>query len=133
MPLLIETCHFLLTGSRASIANIIRLFAIFKLQRSKDALCTLKSHGLHFLFLPLMNLTVDAAPVFTWSTVEVSIGLVVAGVIELGPLMAKLGFQGFDYCSTFVRTGDDDTVQLNKILSMDKSTQYVYKISGPLR
>lgn len=31
-----------------------------------------------------------------WSAVEVSIGIVIAGLIELGPLAAKLGLKGFE-------------------------------------
>lgn len=33
---------------------------------------------------------------FTWSAVEVSIGIVIAGLIELGPLAAKYGIKGFE-------------------------------------
>ncbi|KAG4443926.1 hypothetical protein IFR05_000566 [Cadophora sp. M221] len=98
-------------GIFATIANLIRLFAIFKLQKSKDQLF-------------------DAAPVFTWSAVEVSIGLVVAGLLELGPLMAKYGAKGFDHYSRFATLGDDDTVKLQTIQSMDKSG---ITISGPMR
>ncbi|PVH86548.1 hypothetical protein DL98DRAFT_567408 [Cadophora sp. DSE1049] len=98
-------------GILATIANIIRLFAIFKLQKSTDQLF-------------------DAAPVFTWSAVEVSIGLIVAGLLELGPLMAKYGAKGFDHYSRFATLGDDDTVKLQTIQSMDKSG---ITISGPMR
>ncbi|KAL2075933.1 hypothetical protein VTL71DRAFT_876 [Oculimacula yallundae] len=98
-------------GIFATIANLIRLFAIFKLQKSKDQLF-------------------DAAPVFTWSAVEVSIGLIVAGLLELGPLMAKYGAKGFDSYSRFGTLGDDDTVKLQTIQSMDKSSVV---ISGPMR
>ncbi|KAF6798824.1 hypothetical protein CSOJ01_12621 [Colletotrichum sojae] len=64
-------------GILATIANIIRLVALVKLKGSSDQLA-------------------DAAPVFTWSAVEVSIGIVIAGLIELGPLAAKYGVKGFE-------------------------------------
>lgn len=83
--------------------------------------------------LPYFSLTrnpVDAAPVFTWSAVEVSIGLIVAGLLELGPLMARYGAKGFDHYSRFATLGDDDTVKLQTIQSMDKSG---ITISGPMR
>ncbi|TQN67046.1 hypothetical protein CSHISOI_08396 [Colletotrichum shisoi] len=64
-------------GIFATIANIIRLVALVKLKNSNDQL-------------------LDAAPVFMWSAVEVSIGIVIAGLIELGPLAAKLGLKGFE-------------------------------------
>ncbi|OHW92348.1 hypothetical protein CSPAE12_09071 [Colletotrichum incanum] len=61
----------------ATIANIIRLVALVKLKGSTDQL-------------------LDAAPVFTWSAIEVSIGIIIAGLIELGPLAAKYGIRGFE-------------------------------------
>jgi hypothetical protein len=39
---------------------------------------------------------VDAAPVFLWSAVEVSIGISVAGILELRPLMQRYRVQGFE-------------------------------------
>ncbi|PBP24267.1 P-type ATPase [Diplocarpon rosae] len=90
-------------GIAATIANIIRLFAIFKLQKSKDQLY-------------------DAAPVFTWSAVEVSIGIIIAGLIEMGPLMAKWGFPGFESYNRFASLGDEDTVKLQRMQSMDKTS-----------
>ncbi|CAL3972264.1 hypothetical protein PZA11_004573 [Diplocarpon coronariae] len=98
-------------GIAATIANIIRLFAIFKLQNSKDQLY-------------------DAAPVFTWSAVEVSIGIIIAGLIEMGPLMAKWGFPGFDSYNRFASLGDEDTVKLQRMQSMDKTS---IVISNPAR
>ncbi|KAK2005771.1 hypothetical protein LZ32DRAFT_596634 [Colletotrichum eremochloae] len=64
-------------GILATIANIIRLAALVKLTKSQDQLF-------------------DAAPVFTWSAIEVSIGIIIAGLIELGPLAAKYGLKGFE-------------------------------------
>ncbi|CZS99088.1 hypothetical protein WAI453_008381 [Rhynchosporium graminicola] len=98
-------------GIFATIANLIRLAALFKLEKSTDQLF-------------------DAAPVFTWSAVEVSIGLVIAGLLELGPLMAKYNFKGFDDYSHFGHLGDDDTVKLQNIQSIDKPG---LTISGPVR
>ena len=115
-------------SNSATIANLIRLFAIFKLQKSKDQLC--KFRFVPHLSRQLITPPVDAAPVFTWSAVEVSIGLVVAGLLELGPLMAKYGAKGFDHYSRFATLGDDDTVKLQTIQSMDKSG---ITISGPMR
>lgn len=37
-----------------------------------------------------------AAPVFLWSGVEVSIGIMIAGAMECGPLMAAWGVKGFE-------------------------------------
>ncbi|EFQ36797.1 hypothetical protein CGRA01v4_13193 [Colletotrichum graminicola] len=64
-------------GILATIANIIRLVALVKLTSSNDQLY-------------------DAAPVFTWSAIEVSIGIIIAGLIELGPLAAKYRLKGFE-------------------------------------
>ncbi|KAH0438524.1 hypothetical protein CcaCcLH18_03231 [Colletotrichum camelliae] len=64
-------------GILATIANVIRLIALIKLKGSNDQL-------------------LDAAPVFTWSAIEVSIGIIIAGLIELGPLAAKYGIKGFE-------------------------------------
>ncbi|KAK1991494.1 hypothetical protein LX36DRAFT_619147 [Colletotrichum falcatum] len=64
-------------GILATVANIIRLVALVKLTHSHDQLF-------------------DAAPVFTWSAIEVSIGIIIAGLIELGPLAAKYGLKGFE-------------------------------------
>ncbi|KAK2052252.1 hypothetical protein LY76DRAFT_598754 [Colletotrichum caudatum] len=64
-------------GILATIANIIRLVALVKLAHSSDQLF-------------------DAAPVFTWSAIEVSIGIIIAGLIELGPLAAKYKLKGFE-------------------------------------
>ncbi|KAK2036548.1 hypothetical protein LZ31DRAFT_615152 [Colletotrichum somersetense] len=64
-------------GILATIANIIRLVALVKLAHSRDQLF-------------------DAAPVFTWSAIEVSIGIIIAGLIELGPLAAKYRLKGFE-------------------------------------
>ncbi|KAK2030341.1 hypothetical protein LX32DRAFT_586817 [Colletotrichum zoysiae] len=64
-------------GILATIANIIRLVALVKLTHSQDQLF-------------------DAAPVFTWSAIEVSIGIIIAGLIELGPLAAKYRVKGFE-------------------------------------
>ncbi|KAJ5037548.1 uncharacterized protein L3040_007720 [Drepanopeziza brunnea f. sp. 'multigermtubi'] len=96
-------------GIAATIANIIRLFALLKLQKSTDQLY-------------------DAAPVFSWSAVEVSIGLIIAGLIELGPLMARLGFPGFDMYSRFATLGDEDTLKLQQMPSMDKGS---ITVTGP--
>lgn len=52
--------------------------------------------SLPVLRMKLISITVDAAPVFTWSAIEVSIGIIIAGLIELGPLGAKYGVKGFE-------------------------------------
>ncbi|KAL3419515.1 P-type ATPase [Phlyctema vagabunda] len=75
-------------GVLASIANFIRLAALVKLKASND---------------PLF----DAAPVFTWSTVEVSIGICVAGILELGPLMQRYRVKGFESHSSFEDIPED--------------------------
>ena len=62
--------------TRASIANFIRIAALAKLGTYKD---------------PLF----DAADVFLWSFIEVSLGITVAGLLELAPLMQRLRFKGF--------------------------------------
>ncbi|TVY58672.1 hypothetical protein LSUE1_G009458, partial [Lachnellula suecica] len=76
-------------GVLASIANFIRLAALVKLKGSKDQLF-------------------DASPVFAWSIVEVSIGICVAGILELGPLMRRYNVKGFEsYSGQFAKMGDD--------------------------
>ncbi|KAK1977365.1 hypothetical protein LZ30DRAFT_784926 [Colletotrichum cereale] len=78
-------------GILATIANIIRLAALVRLVGSSDQLF-------------------DAAPVFTWSAIEVSIGIIIAGLIELGPLAAKYRIKGFEsYAYT-----DDITIRRTK-------------------
>ncbi|PBP16486.1 P-type ATPase [Diplocarpon rosae] len=120
-------------GIAATIANIIRLFAIFKLQKSKDQLCKPIPIPSTFPFggrkkeesekEPISNnRSDDAAPVFTWSAVEVSIGIIIAGLIEMGPLMAKWGFPGFESYNRFASLGDEDTVKLQRMQSMDKTS-----------
>jgi hypothetical protein len=52
--------------------------------------------------------------VFLWSTVEVSIGISVAGIIELGPLMRRFKVKGFDK-----PVEDRNPIRLQ---DMDKST-----------
>ncbi|GKT52587.1 uncharacterized protein ColSpa_12768 [Colletotrichum spaethianum] len=74
-------------GILATIANIIRLVALVKLKGSSDQL----------------------APVFNWSAIEVSIGIIIAGLIELGPLAAKFGIGGFENYAS-----DDDRYPLTK-------------------
>jgi len=68
------------TSPRASVANFIRIAALAKLGTYKD---------------PLF----DAADVFLWSFIEVSLGITVAGLLELAPLLQRLhvtGFESFD-------------------------------------
>ncbi len=60
-----------------------------------------------------LSSTVDAAPVFLWSAVEVSIGICVAGILEMGPLMRKWNVKGFEDYSVFASLGDDDTKPMN--------------------
>jgi hypothetical protein len=91
--------------SRASIANFIRLASLVKLKTSNDQLF-------------------DAAPVFLWSAVEVSIGISVAGIIELRPLMQRYNVKGFEMNSGQM---EDDSRPIVRLRSMDKST-----ISFPL-
>lgn len=55
---------------------------------------------------------VDAAPVFLWSGVEVSIGICVAGILELGPLMRKWNVKGFEDYSVFASLSDDEAVPI---------------------
>lgn len=86
-------------GVFASIANFIRLAGLLKLKASTDALF-------------------DAAPVFLWSAVEVSIGIMAAGIIELSPLMRRWGVKGFE--DSFDRM-DEDKVPI-RLQSMDKNT-----------
>jgi hypothetical protein len=93
-------------GVLASFANFIRLAALVKLKSSAD---------------PLF----DAAPVFTWSAVEVSIGICVAGIMELGPLMHKYNVKGFEYYATYVVRLEDDEEPL-KLQDMDKQYAVEY-------
>ncbi|PMD37956.1 hypothetical protein L207DRAFT_491555 [Hyaloscypha variabilis F] len=86
-------------GVLASVANFIRLAALVKLKSSDD---------------PLF----DAAPVFLWSALEVSIGISVAGIIELRPLMRKLNVKGFE--DSFDQIDED--MRPIRLQSMDKST-----------
>ncbi|KUJ09215.1 uncharacterized protein LY89DRAFT_280048 [Mollisia scopiformis] len=85
-------------GVAASIANFIRLATLAKLKASTD---------------PLF----DAAPVFLWSAVEVSIGIAVAGILELRPLMRKYNVKGFE--DSFDQI-DEDRIPI-RLQSMDKS------------
>jgi len=71
----------------------------------------------------LTKSTVDAAPVFVWSSIEVSIGICVAGILELGPLMRKFNAKGFEDYADFANLGDDDTVPI-KLQTMDKGSVY---------
>ncbi|PMD61178.1 uncharacterized protein K444DRAFT_527191 [Hyaloscypha bicolor E] len=86
-------------GVLASVANFIRLAALVKLKSSKDQLF-------------------DAAPVFLWSALEVSIGISVAGIIELQPLMRKYKVKGFE--DSFDQIDED--MRPIRLQSMDKST-----------
>ncbi|KAL0936152.1 P-type ATPase [Colletotrichum truncatum] len=91
-------------GILATIANIIRVVALIKLKGSSDQL-------------------LDAAPVFTWSAVEVSIGIIIAGLIELGPLAAKYNVKGFESYAV-----DDDKYPLTK--PIDESTIPEYEMDN---
>lgn len=86
-------------GVLASIANFIRLAALVKLKASTD---------------PLF----DAAPVFLWSGVEVSIGISAAGILELAPLMRRYNVKGFE--GSFDQL-PEDRIPI-RLQSMDKST-----------
>ncbi|RDW85146.1 hypothetical protein BP6252_02736 [Coleophoma cylindrospora] len=88
-------------GVLASIANFIRLAALVKLKASSDALF-------------------DAAPVFEWSVVEVSIGICVAGILELGPLMRKYNVKGFESYSTFAKLEDDKKPIIIKLQTIER-------------
>jgi hypothetical protein len=68
--------------------------------------------------LLIHGLTVDAAPVFLWSAVEVSIGISVAGIIELRPLMRKYNVKGFE--DSFDQLEEDR--RPIRLQSMDKSS-----------
>lgn len=98
----IKLCIYTLfgLGVLASLANFIRLAALVKLKASAD---------------PLF----DAAPVFTWSAVEVSIGICVAGIMELGPLMNKYNVKGFEYYASYVERLEDE--EPLKLQAMDKT------------
>ncbi|CAG8974285.1 hypothetical protein HYALB_00010353 [Hymenoscyphus albidus] len=89
----------------ASVANVIRLAGLKTLKESKD---------------PLF----EAAPVFWWSAAEVSIGIIVAGILELGPLMRKMNVKGFEDYTMFATLGDDDMQPIN-LKSMDKSQIHI--------
>lgn len=86
-------------GVAASIANFIRLSSLAKLKASTDQLF-------------------DAAPVFLWSAAEVSIGISVAGILELSPLMRRYNVKGFE--APFDEL-PDDRIPI-RLQSMDKST-----------
>ncbi|RDW78011.1 hypothetical protein BP5796_05863 [Coleophoma crateriformis] len=88
-------------GVLASIANFIRLAALVKLKASADALF-------------------DAAPVFEWSVVEVSIGICVAGILELGPLMRKYNVKGFESYSSFAKLEDDKRPIIIKMQNIER-------------
>lgn len=91
---------------RASVANFIRLAALVKLKASTDPLCeSLYPYPTHQLLTK--DFTVDAAPVFVWSSVEVSIGISVAGILELGPLMRKWNVKGFEDYAYFAELSDN--------------------------
>ncbi|CAI0652186.1 unnamed protein product [Colletotrichum noveboracense] len=83
-------------GILATIANVIRLIALIKLKGSDDQL-------------------LDAAPVFTWSAIEVSIGIIIAGLIELGPLAAKYGVKGFESFAPSKPISDDYEMSTGKL------------------
>lgn len=87
-------------GVLASVANFIRLASLVKLKASTDQLF-------------------DAAPVFLWSAVEVSIGISVAGIIELRPLMKKYNVKGFQDSFDEI---ENDRSPIVRLQSMDKST-----------
>ncbi|EPE33650.1 hypothetical protein GLAREA_06663 [Glarea lozoyensis ATCC 20868] len=80
-------------GVLASIANFIRIAALSKLGTYKDPLY-------------------DAADVFLWSFLEVSLGITVAGILELAPLMQRLGVKGFENVGNNFVDIDDDTHRL---------------------
>jgi hypothetical protein len=54
----------------------------------------------------------DAADVFLWSFLEVSLGITVAGVLELGPLMQRFGVRGFENVGSSLKDMEDDTHRL---------------------
>ncbi|KAH8670169.1 hypothetical protein BGZ60DRAFT_469565 [Tricladium varicosporioides] len=80
-------------GVLASVANFIRIAALAKLGTYQDALF-------------------DAADVFLWSFLEVSLGITVAGILELSPLMQRLGVKGFENVEGSFKEIDDDTHRL---------------------
>jgi hypothetical protein len=68
---------------------------------------------------------VDAAPVFLWSAVEVSIGIFVAGILELRPLLGKYNVKGFENYSPqpFSRMNDEsDMMRLKDMTRMTSTT-----------
>lgn len=82
-----------LTVLSASVANFIRIAALGRLGTYKD---------------PLF----DAADVFLWSFLEVSLGITVAGILELSPLMQRLGVKGFEDVEGSFSDIDKDTIRL---------------------
>lgn len=78
----------------------------------------------HFLspfpYSLLTNPKVDAVPVFTWSAVEVSLGIMAAGILELGPLMRKYNVKGFEAYAVHERLDDDtEPLKLQNIVTKD--------------
>ena len=72
---------------------------------------------------------VDAAPVFLWSAVEVSIGIMAAGILELSPLMRRYNVKGFE--ESWEQMDEfSDTRPINgvRLQSMDKKSS----ISWPM-
>lgn len=119
-----------LTIRSASTANIIRLFALLKLTDPKGD--KLRAYPLPPITIPTNKRTVNASPVFTYSNVEVCIGLIIAGLIELGPLMAKYNAKGFDYyssTSSFNALGDDEEMRAITLQEFEKE---VGTISHPM-
>ncbi len=76
-----------------------------------------------------LHSTVDAQPVFLWSAVEVSIGICIAGILEMSPLMQKWNVKGFEDYSPFVSLGNDDTRPMNLQNMEFKTPVLVHKSS----
>lgn len=69
---------------------------------------------------------VDAAPVFLWSAIEVSIGIMAAGIIELSPLMRKLNVKGFE--DSFDQLDEDQKPIILKNMKSDIGPPSLYGI-----
>lgn len=83
-----------------------------------DQLCT-SPHPFPFNSRTLTRVIDDAADVFTWSITEISIGFIVANLLELAPLLRRWGVRGFsDESHATFEVMSADVVRLDDV---DKS------------
>lgn len=65
----------------------------------------------------------DAADVFIWSVVEVSLGVVVAGIMELRPLLQRYNVPGFEKkVPDFLPLGGDGDAEAMNLTTAIKSS-----------